>query len=181
MEIDLKKEFEKIKKKYKEELSNLQTNRASIAMVEDLPVEYFGSKSPLKQVASISLADARTIVISPWNKDNLIDIEKAINGSDINLSPNNDGEVIRLNFPALTEERRKEITKILGKKTEEARIKVRKIREQAIDEVDKEEERGGISKDDKFKIKEEIQKEVDSVNNDIQEIHERKEKSIMEV
>lgn len=180
-DLNIKEESEVVLNWYRDELNSLRTNRASISLVEDLPVQYFGSKSPLKHIASISLADSKTIVINPWNKDNLIDIEKTINESDLNLTPNNDGEVIRLILPALTEERRQELVKLLGKKTEEARIKVRKIREKAISEVETKEKSGEISEDDKFKLKEETQQEINNINREIQEIHEKKEKNIMEM
>jgi ribosome recycling factor len=150
-------------------------------MVEDLPVDYFGTKSPLKQVASISLADPKTLVISPWNRDNLVDIEKAINDSDLNITVNNDGNVIRLVLPSLTEERRKELVKLLGKKTEEARIRVRKERETIWDEIQEREKNGELSEDDKFRMKDQLQILVDEYNQKIQSMSEKKEKEIMEI
>ncbi len=166
---------------YQEELGKVRSGRISPQVVEDLPVEYYGTSSPLKQVAMVSAQDARTIVVSPWDKDSLVAIEKAIKDSDLNVNPNNDGSVVRLSFPALTEERRMELVKLLGKKTEEARIKVRQAREEVMDEVQKQEKNGEISEDDKFKTKDEVQKVVDEYNGKIEELSEKKEKTIMEV
>lgn len=180
-ELNLEKNLNEAIEKYQEQLKALRTNRASVSLVEKLPVDYFGAKSPLKHIASISLSDSKTIVITPWNKDNLVDIEKAINDSNLNLTPNNDGEIIRLTLPQLTEERRQELVKLLGKISEEARIKIRKVREKAINEIEEKEKRGDISEDDKFRAKDEVQGEIDKANERIDEIYGKKEKSIMEV
>jgi ribosome recycling factor len=174
-------EFDEIIKNCESEFAGIRTNRANPSMVEDLPVDYFGAKSPLKQVASISLADPKTLVISPWNKDNLVDIEKAINDSGLNITVNNDGNVIRLILPSLTEERRKELAKILGRKTEEARIRVRKEREIIWDEIQEKEKNGELSEDDKFRMKDQLQILVDEYNQKIQSMSEKKEKEIMEI
>ena len=173
--------FDKTIENYRTEVSGVRTNRAHPSMVEDLPVEYFGVKSPLKQVASVSLSDPRTLMISPWNKDNLIDIEKAIKDSDLDVSPNNNGQVITISLPSLTEERRKELVKVLGKKTESARIGVRKIREDLWSDIQEKEKNGEISEDDKFRMKDQLQKVVDEYNEKIEEISQKKEKDIMEI
>jgi ribosome recycling factor len=178
---DSRSVFDDIIKNCESEFAGIRTNRANPAMVEDLPVDYFGTKSPLKQVASISLADPKTLVISPWNRDNLVDIEKAINDSDLNITVNNDGNVIRLVLPSLTEERRKELVKLLGKKTEEARIRVRKERETIWDEIQEKEKNGELSEDDKFRMKDQLQILVDEYNQKIQSMSEKKEKEIMEI
>jgi ribosome recycling factor len=178
---DSRSAFDEIIKNCGSDFAGIRTNRANPAMVEDLPVDYFGTKSPLKQVASISLADPKTLVISPWNKDNLVDIEKAINDSDLNITVNNDGNVIRLILPSLTEERRKELVKILGRKTEEARIRVRKERETIWDEIQEKEKNGELSEDDKFRMKDQLQILVDEYNQKIQFMSEKKEKEIMEI
>ncbi len=180
-ELNLEKNLNETIEKYQEQLRALRTNRASVSLVEKMPVDYFGAKTPLKHIASISLSDPKTIVIAPWNKDNLVDIEKAINESNLNLTPNNDGEIIRLTLPQLTEERRQELVKLLGKISEEARIKIRKVREKAINEIEEKEKRGEISEDDKFRAKDEIQKEIDKANERIDEIYNKKEKAIIEV
>ena len=163
------------------DIKNLKTGRATPALVEDLKVDYVGTLAPLKQVASISLEGFKTIVISPWNRDNLVDIEKAVLQSELNLNPNNDGKVIRLVLPDLTEERRRELVKVLGKKTEEARIKIRKAREDFIDFLKEGEKAGDLSEDDKFKAKEQAQELVDEYNRRIEEERTKKEKEIMAV
>lgn len=178
---NLQNKIKNIIERYKEEINTLRTNRASVSLVDNLKVDYFGVKTPISQVASISLSDPRTIVIAPWNVDNLVDIEKAINESDLNLNPNNDGKVVRLSLPSLTEERRKELAKILGKKTENSRIQIRQVREEIISQVERMEKKGEISEDDKFLLKEKIQKEIEKGNKDIEEISEKKEQAIMEV
>ena len=180
--IDKKKaDFEKAVEYFKEELSQLRTGRASTSLVESLMVEYYGSTSPLKQVASINVPEPRTVVISPWDKDCLVNIEKAVRESQLNLNPMNDGQVIRINIPALTEERRKELVKLLNQKAEDARVSVRKNREALWDEIQKLEQDGKIGEDDKFAGKEKLQKVVDEYNGKIEEIRDKKEQEIMTI
>lgn len=177
----VRKKFLEIIDFFKDDLRTVRTGSANIALVENLEIEYFGAKTPLQQAASVSTSDARTIVISPWSKDSLIDVEKAIRESDLNINPTNDGNVIRLCFPALTEERRLELVKVLGKKTEDARIKVRKVREDAWDKIQKMEKDGDISEDDKFIQKDNLQAIVDEFNKLIEEISKEKEIEIMQI
>jgi len=183
----IEKEIEKIQPQlekaieaYQSDLKNIRTNRATPALVEDVKVDYFGAKTPLMQIASISSLDARTLEISPWNKDTLIDIEKAINESDLGVTPNNDGNVIRIALPQLTEERRQELVKVLRKKTEEARIRIRREREEIWRDIQDKEKRGEISEDDKFRAKDKLQKLVDEYNQKIEELVKRK-KEIVEI
>jgi len=166
---------------YQKELSGVRTGRANSKVVEDLIIDYFGVPTPINQAANISVTDARTIVISPWSKDSLVDIEKAINESELGIAPVNDGEVVRLIFPALTEDRRKELVKLVGQKTEEARIKVRKLREGVRDEIQKDEKDGNISEDDKFRQEDELQKIIDEYNKQIDDLHNKKEDELMSV
>lgn len=177
----LKPKLEEAIEDLKNEMKNIRTGRANPSVVEDLEIDYFGTKTPLKQAASISSSDARSLVITPWNKDHLVDIENAIKDSDLNINPTNDGSAIRLNFPPLTEDRRVELVKVMKKKTEEARIEVRKVREEAWDEVQKNEKGGEISEDDKFRKKDELQKVVDGCNEQIEELSKKKEDEIMSV
>ena len=167
--------------KYQTDLGSIRTGRANPKVVEDLVIDYFGTPTPINQAANVSSSDARTIVISPWSKDSLIDIEKAINESELGISPVNDGDVIRLSFPPLTEERRKELVKLVGQKTEEARIKVRKIREGVREEIQKDEKEGDISEDDKFREEDELQKIIDEYNKQIDALHNKKEADLMSV
>lgn len=169
--------FEKSISHFKENLGKVRTGRASTTLVDNLTVEYYGAKSPLKQIASISIPEPRTIVISPWDKSSLASIEKAIKESDLGLNPSNDGQIIRINIPALTEERRKEFVKVLNGEAESARVAVRKCREDAWDEI----QTLTIGEDDKFQGKEKLQKVVDEYNAMIEEIRKKKEVEIMQV
>lgn len=174
-------QFEKAIEYMREELGKLRTGRASASLVENLSVDYYGAKSVLKQMASITVPEARTIAITPWDRDSLVNIEKAIRDSQLNLNPINDGQLIRINIPALNEERRKELVKILNQNAENARIAVRKIRESLWEDIQEAEKAGRISEDDKFSGKEKLQKVVDGYNAKIEEIREHKEKEIMTV
>jgi ribosome recycling factor len=174
-------ELEKAIEHFKEELNQLRTGRASSALVENLMVDYYGSKSPLKQVASISVPEPRSILISPWSKDTLVNIEKSIRDSQLNLNPINDGQVLRVNIPPLNEERRKELVKILSQKAEEARVAIRKNRENVWDEIQDLEKQGKIGEDDKFTGKDRLQKIIDEFNKIIDEIKKKKEDEIMTV
>jgi ribosome recycling factor len=169
--------FEKSVTHFKENLGKVRTGRASTAMVDDLMVDYYGSRSPLKQVASVSVPEPRMIVISPWDKSTLAIIEKAIKESDLGLNPMNDGQIIRINIPALTEERRKEFVKVLNQEAEGARVAVRKLREDVWDEI----QALTIGEDDKFQGKEKLQKMVEEYNAMIEEVRKKKEAEIMQV
>jgi ribosome recycling factor len=176
-----KPRMEKSIEKLKEEIGKLRTGRANPAMVENLTVEYYGAKSPLKQVASITIPEPRLIVITPWSKDNLVDIEKAVNEAQLGLNPVNDGQVIRIAIPALNEERRNDLVKVLGKYVEEARIQNRQAREEAWDEIQEMVKSGKLAEDSKFKGKEQLQKLIDEYNGKVEEVREKKEKEIMEI
>lgn len=163
------------------EIGKIRTGRANPAIIENLLVDYYGAKTPLKQVANINAPEARLLVIQPWDKDSLVSIESAIRDSDLGFNPNNDGQVIRINIPQLTEERRKELVKLLGQKSEEAKISVRNCREEAWKEIQDSEKEGKISEDEKFSGKEYLQKVVDEYNKKIEEIREKKEKDILTI
>lgn len=176
-----KDKFEKTIGFFKEEVGKIRTGRANATLVDSLLVDYYGAKSPLKQVATISIPEPRIIVISPWSKDNLVSIEKAIRESQLNLNPVNDGQVIRINMPALNEERRKELVKALNQKAEEARVGIRKNREEIWDELQELCKSGKIGEDDKFSGKDKLQKVVDEYNDKIEEIREKKEQEIITI
>lgn len=159
----------------------MRTGRATPALVENLEVDYYGSKTPLKAVAAISSSDPRTLEIKPWDKNAIQPIEKAIQSSSLGLNPVTDRDVIRLSIPSLTEERRKELTKLLGKHLEEARIQVRREREEALKEIDRKEKAKEISEDEKFRQKNEVQKQVDEINKKIEDLGSAKEREIMSV
>lgn len=173
--------MEKGIERFKEEINKLRTGRANSAMVENLTVEYYGAKSPLKQVASINVPEPRLIVIQPWDKDSLVNIEKAISEAQLGLNPVNDGNVIRIAIPALNEERRTELVKMLGKYAEDAKVAVRQAREEAWDEIQDLVKNGKLAEDDKFRGKDMLQKSVDEYNGKIEEIREKKEKETMEI
>lgn len=175
------KNFEESLERFKQELKNIRTGRATPALVEDLKINYYGTPTPIKQAASISASDARTIVISPWSKDMLVEIEKAVKESGLNLNPNNDGNVIRIILPSLTEERRKELVKLLNKKMEEGRIRIRQAREAVWDEIQQKVRNGELPEDDKFKAKDKLQEIVDRFNKSVEEAGKKKEDEIMQV
>ena len=180
--IESKQEtFDKAIAHFSEEASTLRTGRANPGMVENLVVDYYGAKTPLIQMASISIPEPRQIVISPWDKGVLGPIETAVRESDLGLNPVNDGSVIRITLPALTEERRRELVKTLNSRAEEARISIRNIREEAWKEIQEQEKEGSISEDDKFRGKDELQKVIDLLNGKLESLREKKEAEIMTV
>ena len=176
-----KGKFEEIIAHLRTELAKLRTARANPAMVEDLLADYYGTKTPLKQLGSISVPEPRQLLISPWDKSVLAGIEKAIRDSGLGLNPANEGDKIRITVPQLTEERRKELTKIAGKTTEEARVRLRNLREDLGKEIKKEFDGKVITEDDKFSLQEELQKYTDEYNKQIKEQQEAKEKEIMTI
>lgn len=178
---DFKLKLDKIIERLKSEITFLRIGRATSALVEDLLVDYYGSKTPLKAVASISSPGPRELLIQPWDKGSMQAIEKAIQASKLGLNPIADREVIRLSIPPLNEERRKELIKILGRYLEDARIQVRREREEILKDVDRKEKAKEISENEKFRQKNEVQKIVDEVNKKIEEIGLAKEKEIMTV
>lgn len=182
MDINLLKEkLDKALLFYKEELKTLRTGRANPALVEGLSVDYYNTPTPLKQVASITVPEARMIVISPYDRSLLVVIEKAISESDLGLSASNDGVVVRVNLPALTEETRNEYVKLANQKAEEARVSMRNIRREAIEEIDKLEKAGDISEDDKHRKEKEVQERLDSYIKQVDESLSAKESEIKEV
>lgn len=174
-------DFEAAIEHFKVEGGKLRTGRANPSLVEDLLVDYYGTKTPLKQIASVNTPEARLIAIQPWDRGALVAIESAIRESDLNLNPTNDGILIRIALPMLTEERRKDLVKVLNQKAEEARISVRSIREDAWKEIQAAENDGLMSEDDKFKGKEKLQEVVDEFNKKIEEVRAKKEQEIMTV
>jgi ribosome recycling factor len=160
------------------EFSVIRTGRASSALVEGIRVDYYGTSTPLKQLAAISAPDARTIAIQAWDKNSLGDIEKAILKSEIGITPTNDGKVIRLMVPPLTQERKLELDKILKKIAEDGRVSLRTARHAAIEHVRKSEKDKHITEDEKFKGQEDIQKLTDKHIKDIDNLLAAKEKEI---
>jgi len=165
----------------KDDLAAIRTGRASPALVERLSVEYYGQPTPLVQLASISIPEPRQIMIKPFDPASLKDIEKAIQTSDLGLTPSNDGKIIRLNLPQLTEERRRDLVKVVSARVEEGRIAVRNIRRDAIKDIREFEEEKMISEDDLKRGEDDVQKLHDEIIKEMDEIGENKEKEVMEV
>ncbi len=163
------------------DFSGIRTGRASTALVERITVDYYGSQTPLNQVAGISTPDAHLIVIQPWDRSVLSAIEKAITKSDIGLTPNVDGTVVRLNVPPLTEERRKDMVKQVRRRTEEARVEVRNHRREAADQLKKALREGDLGEDEERRELENLQKLTDRYIEAIDTRADRKEAEILEV
>ena len=163
------------------DLASIRAGRANPAILDKVTVEYYGVQTPLAQVGNISVPEARTIIIQPWDATLLREIEHAINASDIGINPNNDGKVIRLNFPPLTEERRKELNKQVSKRGEEAKVAIRTTRRDAIERFKKQKKNKEITEDDLSDLEEQIQKLTDKFVKQIDKIISEKEKEILEV
>src|SRR5207249_1766458 len=163
------------------EFGSIRTGRASPVFVEKLRVDYYGSEVPLQQLAGFSVPEPRLLVISPYDKNAIKAIEKAIQSSDLGITPSNDGQVIRLSFPPLTEERRKELVKQVHHRVEEGRVAVRNVRRHHKDDLEKLEREGTISEDDLARSEKELQKLTDRFVAEIDEIQRHKEQELMEV
>ena len=164
-----------------EDLAGIRTGRASPALVERLAVEYYGTPTPLVQLASISVPESRSLLIRPFDATTLRAIERAIQASDLGLTPNNDGKVIRLNLPPLTEERRRDLVKVVHSRLEEARVALRNIRRDSIKDMREFEQDKLISEDDLERGEEELQEITDRYIEEVNTIGGRKEKEILEV
>jgi len=175
---------EKMKKSVsnlRDEFNTIRTGRASAALFDQIKVNYYGQMTPLNQAANISIPEARLVVIQPWDKSLLGEIEKAIQKSELSVNPNNDGKVIRINIPPLTEERRKEYVKIAHNMAEQARIAIRNIRRDSNESLKKMEKNSDISEDEEKRGTEETQKRTDTYIEEINALLEEKEKEIMEI
>ena len=178
---ELEQRMQKAVGYYEESLSEIRAGRANPAILNKISVEYYGVSTPINQVAGISVPEARSIVIQPWDASILKDIEKAIIASDIGLNPNNDGRMIRLNFPELTEERRKELVKDIRKIAEEARVSIRAIRRDGMDDAKTKQKNSEITEDERSSMEDKIQKLTDKYITEVDSILEKKEKEIMNV
>ncbi|MEK8022685.1 MAG: ribosome recycling factor [Candidatus Hydrogenedentota bacterium] len=165
---------------YKKELGSIRTGRASISMLDEIRVDMYGTMLPINQVATLSTPDARMIVIQPWDRGAIEAIEKAIKVSNLNLNPQNDGKLVRLPIPPLTEERRKDLVKQAKKKNEEAKVEVRGVRRDAKEMIEAAETEGEVSKDDSRRGLDDLQALTDTFAAKIDELTSAKEKEIME-
>ncbi|MCU0525037.1 MAG: ribosome recycling factor [Elainella sp. Prado103] len=161
--------------------NTIRTGRANAALLDRITVEYYGTPTPLKSLAGISTPDASTILIQPYDRNTLNIVEKAISMSDIGLTPNNDGTVIRLNIPPLTNDRRKELVKSVAKLSEEGKVSLRNIRRDAIDAVRKQEKSGEISEDEARDLQDSIQKLIDKYSSKVEQLQQEKEADIMTI
>lgn len=166
---------------YAEELKTVRAGRANASVLDKVAIDYYGTMTPINQVGSISSPEPRMLVIQPWDAGVLKEIEKAINKSDIGITPQNDGKVIRLNFPPLTEERRKELVKTVKKYSEEAKIQIRNVRRDAMESFKSQKKNGEITEDDLKGIEKDIQALTDKYIKEIESIDAAKEKEIIEV
>lgn len=178
---DVQERMEKAVGALKRDLSTLRAGRATPSLLDKITVDYYGSAMPINQLANVSVPEPRLLVIQPWDKKAVSEIERAIMKSDLGLTPNSDGTLIRLNIPQLTEERRKDLVKVSKKKAEEGRVAIRNIRRDANEDLKKKEKGGDITEDELHKSQEEIQKMTDKFIEEVEKVLIAKEKEIMEV
>ena len=178
---DTEDKMEKTMESLGRELATIRTGRASLSILDGISLDYYGTQSPLNQVATLSVPESRLIVIQPWDPSVIKEIEKAIMRSDLGLTPNNDGKVIRIPIPPLTEERRMQLVKVVKRHGEECKIAIRNIRRDAISDAKEFEKEKTISEDELHRAQDEIQKITDRFIEKVDEFIERKEKEILEV
>lgn len=178
---DAKPEFEKSIEHFKTELGGLRTGRATPALIENLLVDVYGTKLPLKQTGNINVADAKSMTVEPWDKNLLKEVEKAIAAANLGLGTANEGHHIRVSVPAMTEDSRKNLAKVLKEKAENARIAVRSLRDKLRDTVTEQEKAGDLTEDDRYSLLENLDKLSASYNDKIKELAEKKEEEIMTV
>ena len=178
---EIESKMEKRVDGYAGELKTIRAGRANASVLDKIAIDYYGTMTPIQQIGAISSPDPRQLMIQPWDATALKAIEKAINESELGISPQNDGKVIRLNFPPLTEERRKELVKLVKKYTEEAKVQIRNIRRDALDDYKKKKKAGEVTEDDLKGIEKDIQTLTDNYIKEIDGICADKEKEILEV
>ncbi|MDD4902520.1 MAG: ribosome recycling factor [Patescibacteria group bacterium] len=176
-----KLEFQKAVEFFKKDIGSIRTGRANTAVLEGIQIEAYGAKTPLVGLANVAVADARSLIVSPWDRNILKDVEKAIIEAGLGLGVVNEGDKIRLTIPAMTEENRKELVKKLNEKTEQAKISVRQNREAIKTSIEKAEKDKAISEDDRFRFMEELEEEVKKINEELKGIRDKKEKDIMTI
>ncbi len=178
---DAERRMQKAIDALKQDLTAIRTGRASASLVDRIQVEYYGTPTPVNQVASISVPDARQVVIQPWDRKMLPDIEKAIQKSDLGINPNNDGQVIRLNIPPMSEERRRDMAKVLHKKLDEHKVAVRNIRRDVQDKLRDREKKKEVSEDELKRSSDKLQKLTDRFIDEMDKVGKSKEQELMEV
>ncbi len=178
---DAERRMQKAVEALKQDLGGIRTGRASSALVERIQVDYYGTPTPINQVASISVPEARLLVIQPWDRKLLADIEKAIQKSDLGINPNNDGQVIRLSIPPMNEERRRELAKTLHKRLDEHKVAIRNVRRDVQDKLRDREKKKEISEDELKRSTERLQKLTDRYVDEMDRVGKTKEQEILEV
>lgn len=178
---DTKNKMSQAVKAYSKNLATVRAGRANPSLLDSVQVEYYGALTPLNQLASISVPEARLLVVTPFDKSSINDIEKAIQKADLGLTPSNDGNLIRISIPPLTEERRKELVKVVGKYAEEAKVQIRNVRRDANDQLKKDEKNGELTEDESRGFQNDVQTETDKHIKEIDELTKEKEQEIMEV
>ncbi len=178
---ELKTKIEKSINYFEEDLTSIRVGKASAGVLDRIMVNYYGTDTPINQMATVSATDAHTLTIQPWDASTLKEIEKSIQKSDLGINPTNDGKVIRLVFPALTEESRKELCKTLSKKTEEAKVNIRNIRRDILEVFKKQKKDGTLTEDDMRNVEKDVQKATDDAIKSIETISANKEKTIMAI
>lgn len=177
----MKAKFEQVIEKLQEDFKNIRTGRASTGLVENIQISYYGSTTPLKQMANLSTPDATQILIQPWDRNSLADIETAIRSSDLGLSPVNDGNAVRVVLPPMTQERREELTRNVSRKGEEARIALRNVRGETWDRIKKMEKNGELTEDDRYSAEKELNEIIDGFNKKVEDIIKEKEQEIKSI
>ncbi len=178
---EAKDHMEKAVTAFRHDLTRIRTGRANLSLIEPVRVDYYGTLTPLNQLATLSVPDPKLITIAPWDPKLIQDIEKAIQKSELGLSPSNDGKIIRIPIPDLTEERRRELVKVVKKTAEEFRVEIRNHRRDAIHKAKEMEKKGAVTEDDNRKAQDRIQKFTDEYNAKVDQIVEAKEKEILTV
>lgn len=178
---EMKSKMEQAVQAFSKNLATVRAGRANPNILDSIFVDYYGSPTPLNQLATVSALEARMLVVTPFDKTALANIEKAIQKADIGLTPSNDGNLIRINIPALTEERRKELVKVVNKYTEEGRVQVRNIRREVNDQLRKKENDGELTEDELRTSQDDVQKETDRFIGELEQLAKNKEEEIMEV
>lgn len=178
---DMRENMEQAVQAFTRNLATVRAGRANPNILDSIYVDYYGASTPLNQLANVGAPEPRLLLITPYDKTALADIEKAIQKADIGLSPSNDGNVIRINIPALTEERRRDLVKVVGKYTEESRVRVRNVRRETNDIFKKLEKDGELTEDELRNVQDSVQKETDRYISKIEDLADNKESEIMEV
>src|SRR5690349_4712436 len=178
---DMQKKMEQAVQAFTKNLATVRAGRANPNLLDSVTVDYYGATTPLNQLANVSAPEARLLVVTPYDKSASGDIEKGIQKANLGLSPSNDGNVIRINIPALTEERRKELVKVVGKYAEESRVQIRNIRREANDLLRKAEKDGDLAEDELRVGEDNVQKQTDKFIDEIDQLVKTKEEEIMEV